>query len=140
MKHHMLNFSVDMRDNRTDEVFRFRMDASVGWSDGPNGAIWVFRNTMCDCQMFPYFEALRRYNQDKAACEAKGMEYKRPLYGENQVTPDHSGYINRPGWRASYPFQCDHKMPPKKFTALRAHLADGRVIDLQSGAEISAAA
>lgn len=48
-------YEVEMLDTKTGKQYRFQMDRSIGWADGPNGSIWGWQNRMCDCNLHPYF-------------------------------------------------------------------------------------
>lgn len=124
-------YEVEMLDTKTGKQYRFQMDRSVGWIDGPNGAIWGWQNRMCDCNLHPYFAALESYEKGVERGVAGLILYPN---GEGE-----GGLINRPNWRGNYPLPCDHSMPPKRYAALTAHLTDGRVIDLKTGAVLQKA-
>lgn len=120
-------YEVEMLDTKTGKQYRFQMDRSIGWADGPNGSIWGWQNRMCDCNLHPYFAALEIHERGGS----KGSLYAN-AEGEG-------GLINRANWRGNYPLPCDHSMPPKRYAALTAHLSDGRVIDLKTGNVLQAA-
>lgn len=126
-------YEVEMLDTKTGKRHRFQMDRSIGWADGPRGAIWGWQNRVCDCNLHPYFAALAAYETAVAAAEAKGQTIAYKLYPDGEGK---GGLVNTPNWRGNYPLPCDHSMPPKRYAALTAHLTDGRVIDLKTGATI----
>jgi len=122
-------YEVEMLDTQTGKQHRFQMDRSIGWIDGPKGSIWGWQNRMCECAMHPYFAALEIHEKSDG---------KSPLYAN---ADGEGGLINRPNWRSAYNYRypCDHNMTPNRYQALSAHLPDGRVIDLKTGAVLQKA-
>lgn len=108
-------YEVDILDIRSGETKR--CPTLTGWSANAEDSLRMWRTKMCDCNLGGYYA--RRSIQDGNTGET--------IYSAHEM----SAYNFRP---------CDHSMPPQRFQALRAYLADGRVIDLRSGETTRAAA
>lgn len=110
----MTLYEVDILDTKDDSVRRTPM--WCGWSE--QGSLDMYRTKMCDCNLHGY--------RERGAFDKVAKQWIWHTHAHEMVASNYKG--------------CDHAMPPERYKALRAYLADGRVVNLQSGETTRAAA
>lgn len=106
----MINYyDVDILDLSSGDVRKTPMQ--TGWTEhSPT----MYRERMCDCNLAGYRERGQFFDNGEGGVHWVFSDINHAFIAYE--------YITKNG--------CDHSMPPTRFKALRAHLDDGRTIEL----------
>jgi hypothetical protein len=104
-------YRIEITNLETGET---RMVPSFGVHYVNDDALKVWRQRMCDCNLFGYF--YRGWERDSS--EGKKWEW------------DTNGAHDLVAGEFRHRYGCDHTMPPTRFKAVAMHLEDGRVLTI----------
>jgi hypothetical protein len=109
----MTFYDVDILEIATGEVRRTPM--LTGWNEHSAA---LYRTTACDCNLAGYRQ--RGYFTLNAEGQIIGTWTFHPEKAHESIAYE---------WREANG-GCDHRMPPTRMKALRAHLSTGEIIEL----------